>query len=173
MTERKCGRFLPQESFLSNIPCFFPVTGELNLRRPVRRYCVVSHAFRQCADFATRGGEPRILRASAGAEIGDRRNLSGDSDFARRSPMPIFQSPEFARTAAGTGLRSSCDGTAVTAAEGRRDSRALRVLLPCSDCAGLGQTMPSCSSCLAQDSGRFRASQVTVRSAGARPSAMA
>jgi hypothetical protein len=90
-----------------------------------------------------------------------------------RSLMPIFQSPEFARTPAETGLRSGCDGTAVTAAEGRRDSRALGVLLPCSDCAGLGQTMPSCSSCLAQDSGRFRASQVTVRSAGARPSAMA
>jgi hypothetical protein len=29
------------------------------------------------------GAEPRILRASAGAEIGDRRNLAGDSGFAR------------------------------------------------------------------------------------------
>jgi hypothetical protein len=71
---------------------FFPCYGELDLRRPVRRYCVVSHAFRECADFAICGAE----RAYADAEIRTDGSGSVPTDFRAPSPIPTFRTPEVA-----------------------------------------------------------------------------
>ena len=62
---------------------YFPCYQELDLRRPVRQYCVVSHAFLDFGDFAICGAEPRIPRAFAGPEIGDRWNRGCRADFDR------------------------------------------------------------------------------------------
>jgi hypothetical protein len=42
-----------------------------------------SHAFSESADFAACGAEPRIPRAFAGAEIGDRQNRVCRGGFVR------------------------------------------------------------------------------------------
>ena len=73
---------------------YFPCYQGICAPRPVRRDCVVSHAFPEFGDFAMTGAKARIPWAFAGAEIGDRRNGSVTAVLRARSPMPIFQSPE-------------------------------------------------------------------------------
>jgi hypothetical protein len=92
--------------------------------------------------------------------------------LSARSPMPIFQSPEFASGCARPARAGShAAGLRVRSADATRACSRFR----CFARAGgePDQPRPSCSSGSVQGSGRFRVSCVTAMSAGARPSAMA
>jgi hypothetical protein len=133
-----------------------------------------SHAFREFADFAACGAEPRIPRAFAGAEIGDRQNRACLGGFVCSVSNADFPISGIARQGAGeTGLLFLETGSHSGGYGGPRRRGALAVARLNSGSRGTGQSRPSCSSCSVQVSGRLRASRVTVRSAGARCSAMA
>jgi hypothetical protein len=122
------------------------------------------------------GVEARIPRAFAGAEIGDRRKTSARAAIGGSVSNADFPISGIYLGASPRPVRSprkpvSLASRRQTSAElmnlwfpGRRVADRRRV----SD-----QAKPSCFSCSAQTVGRLRASRVTVRSAGARPSAIA
>jgi hypothetical protein len=69
--------FLDMSQFLGCLPQFLACCQnqvDSGVRRPFLQDCVVSHAFLEFGDFAMTCAEPRIPRAFAGAEIGDREN---------------------------------------------------------------------------------------------------
>jgi hypothetical protein len=117
--------------------------------------------------------EPRIPRAFAGAEIGDRQNWVCRGGFWRPVSNADFPISGIARRERA---RPVCFSLRPFAFERRNADATLgRSRFRCLARPGWepDQTRPSCSSCSVQDSGRLRASRVTVSSAGPRPSAMA
>jgi hypothetical protein len=109
------------------------------------------------------GAEARIARAFAGAEIGDH------AQWVSRGPIggPV-SNPEFP-------ISGICPmGLAETGRQLplRAPSR-LVVLCAWAQAQIFGSGEPELLSCSAQTIGRLRTSRVTVRSAGARPSAIA
>jgi hypothetical protein len=118
-------------------------------------------------------GEPRIPRAFAGAEIGDRQNRVCPGGFVRPVSNADFPISGIARRERA---RPVCFSLRPFAFERRNADATLgRSRFRCLARPEWepDQTMPNCSSCSVQDSGRLRASRVTVRSAGAQPSAIA
>jgi hypothetical protein len=133
-----------------------------------------SHAFHELADFAACGAEPRIRRAFAGVEIGDRQNRACLGGFVCSVSNADFPISGIARQGAGeTGLLFLETGSHSDGYGGPRRRGALAVARLNWGSRRTGQSRPSCSSCSVQVSGRLRASRVTVRSGGARCSAMA
>jgi hypothetical protein len=121
------------------------------------------------------GAEPRIPRTFAGAEIGDRQNRVCPGGFVRLVSNADFPISGIARRERGeTGLLF-LETVCIRVAERRCDKDALAVIVSLLGSGWMepNQTRSSCSSCSVQDSGRLRASRVTVRSAGAQPSAIA
>jgi hypothetical protein len=159
-----------------------PLNIQANFDSAIRKFesSRPSHAVCRCPDFAEYGAEPRIPRAFAGAEIGDPSERGLEGHLCARSPMPIFESPEFVIGLARRGANSlgALGSFRVRELIGRQNSR------PNANSTPGGSTKPdwsvkpdymrpSCCSCSAHDRGTFRASWVTATSAGARPSAMA
>ena len=110
----------------------------------------------------------RILRASADAEIGDRRNRAGRGGFERPVSNADFPISGICQRARETGSRRLACGR-LNGAERRRDPRVFAVSLLCQGCRRARSAEAELLSLFGQGSGRFRVSRVTVMSAGARP----
>ena len=96
------------------------------MRRPGRRYCGVSHAFRESADFFACGAEPRIPRAFAGAEIGDRQNRACRGGFVRPVSNADFPISGIARQGKARPVCSSIETGSHSGGYGGRGAPTLR-----------------------------------------------